>query len=164
MPNAYLIVGNTGAGKSTYSAKLAEETNAYILTNDEWFNTLYFKDMPDVDTYAWALERTERIEKQILTEAVKLLDRNINVILDLGFFKVKQRQRVKKHLEQNKHNSCLHYLDVDMETRWQRVEQRNADQGDSFQFHVSRPIFEFCETIFEPLSEEELSYPTTVLI
>lgn len=164
MAKVYLIVGNTGAGKSTYSAKLAEETNAYIFTGDEWFRSLFFKDIPDVSTYEWALERTERIEEQILTEALKLLNRNIDVILDLGFFKNKQRNRVKAYMEQHEFECHMHYLDVDIETRWGRVEQRNTQQGDSFQFQVPRHIFEFCETIFEPLSDTERNHPATVLI
>ncbi len=66
MAKAYLIVGNVGAGKSTYAGKLAAEENAEIFTNDEWMTTLFMMEMPDPPEYEWALERTRRTERQIL--------------------------------------------------------------------------------------------------
>lgn len=151
-----LIVGNVGAGKSTYASNLAQNTNAYIFSGDQWFKTLFFPDMPSPPSYEWALERTERIELQICLEALKMLARDIPVILDLGFFAQKQRTRVMTYFLERQHSPQLHYLDVEKDTRWQRVDQRNTMETETFQFHVSRQTFDFCETLFEPLEVEEL--------
>ena len=95
MGRFYLIVGNVGAGKSTYAADLAVREQAHIFTVDEWMVTLFLEDAPDPIEYDWALERTERIERQILSEAVKLARLDLSIILDLGFFSRDQRDRVQ---------------------------------------------------------------------
>jgi len=155
MSKAFLIVGNTGAGKSTFAAKLACKENAHIFAGDEWMNTLFMTDQPDPITYQWALERTQRNETQILTETKKLLARNINVILDIGFFAQSQRNRVQKVLQKSTHATIVHFFDIDKETRWKRIEERNTKQTETYQFHVSKTTFEFCETLFEPLDKHE---------
>lgn len=157
MAKIFIIVGNTGAGKSTYSQDLGSKEDAYIFTGDEWFKTLFVPDTPTTTSYEWALERTERIEKQILKEALKLVTKNIDVILDLGFFTKVQRQRIHKYFRNHSIDVIVHYLDINKELRWQRVSKRNFEKKDNYQFDVSREIFEFCETIFEPMSDDEKS-------
>ncbi len=153
---AFLVFGNTGSGKSTFSARLSRDHNAHVFTNDEWMRTLFLTDMPDPPSYEWALERTLRIESQILIEGVRLLERDVNVVFDIGFFSKEQRQRVKAYLTNRGYIPQAYYLDFDKEVRWRRVNQRNTQKTESYQFTVSREIFEFCETIFEPLENDEL--------
>lgn len=156
MAKIYLLVGNTGAGKSTFSKELSKTHHAYILNNDEWFKTLFFKDMPSESVYEWSLERTERIESQMLKESLKLLAYDLSVILDIGFFKKAQRDRVKNFFTDRGIEVVTHYLDVSSEMRWNRIQKRNTQKAETFEFEVSREIFEFCETLFEPLVDEEL--------
>jgi predicted kinase len=151
VPKIYLIAGNTGAGKSTYTRNLAQKEDAYIFSGDEWFKTLFLADVPSPSTYKWALERTERIEDQIVKEALKLIIKDMNVILDLGFFKRVQRKRVEQFFNENNVKTSLHFLDIDKKLRWERVNKRNFEKSESFEFEVSREIFEFGETIFEGL-------------
>ncbi|MEM7545590.1 MAG: ATP-binding protein [Pseudomonadota bacterium] len=155
MSTIHLIVGNVGSGKSTHAARLSAERDAHVFANDEWMRVLFFPDMPDPAPYEWALERTQRIEQVIVTEAVRLADRGMEVILDLGFFSAAQRARVSDRVREAGHAPQLHILDVDFETRWQRVEERNRGGTDSYQFPVSREVFEFCETIYETPEAEE---------
>jgi predicted kinase len=155
VPKIYLIAGNTGVGKSTYTRNLAQKEDAYIFSGDEWFKTLFLADVPSPSTYKWALERTERIEDQIVKEALKLIIKDMNVILDLGFFKRVQRKRVEQFFNENNVKTSLHFLDIDKKLRWERVNKRNFEKSESFEFEVSREIFEFCETIFEGLFEDE---------
>ncbi|WP_020591361.1 AAA family ATPase [Kiloniella laminariae] len=155
MAQVFLVVGNTGAGKSTYAAKLAQQEKAHIFAVDVWMKNLFLMDMPDPPSYEWALERTRRIEVQQLVETLGLLEKGLSVILDIGFFARAQRQRVRGFLCENGHEPRVHYLDVDKDTRWQRVQERNKGESDTYQFEVSREVFEFCETIFEPLDEGE---------
>lgn len=157
MATAYLIVGNVGAGKSTYANTLSTEMDAEIFANDEWMSTLFMMDMPDPPEYNWALERTRRIEAQILDVSLKFLGRDINVILDLGFFAKEQRQRVTDFYSSHGIHATTCYLDVDKDTRWQRVNVRNTLKTETFQFPVSKETFDFCETIFEPMDEEEIN-------
>ena len=155
MGNPILIVGNVGAGKSTYAHELVRTQDAHLFSVDEWMNNLFRADLPEDDAYEWSLVRLQRIEKQILSEALRLIDRNIQVILDLGFFGREQRTRIINFLLEQHQKPVIHYLDVDKGTRWQRVNHRNTHKTETFQFHVSQETFEFCETIFEPLDTEE---------
>jgi adenylate kinase family enzyme len=41
-----LIVGSTGAGKTTYARKLAEQIQAVVYSIDDWMKGLYWQDMP----------------------------------------------------------------------------------------------------------------------
>ncbi len=155
MAKAYLLAGNTGAGKSTYAARLSRDLSAHIFTNDEWMRTLFLPDMPDPPEYEWALERTQRIERQVCAEALKLMALGMDVILDLGFFAREQRARVLGFFAEHGAAAETHYLDVDRATRWARVEERNRGRSDTFQFEVTRADFDFCETLFEPLDADE---------
>lgn len=150
-----MIVGNVGAGKSTHAGKLSAETGAHVFNVDEWMRTLFLPDQPAVPSFEWALERTERVEAQILNEADRLLDKGMSVILDLGFFSEVQRSRVRHHFLDRGIVAAMHYLDADKSIRWERVHRRNTEETETFQFAVSREIFDFCETIFEPLDDDE---------
>ncbi len=156
MTQIALIVGNTGAGKSTYAARLSADTGAHVFTVDEWMATLFQADMPDPPSYEWALERTRRIDRQVVAEALRLADRGMPVLLDLGFFGREHRDRTRAAIHAGGHDPVIHYLDVDKDTRWRRVAARNASRGETFAFEVDRATFDFCETIFEPPDSDEL--------
>jgi predicted kinase len=155
---AFIITGNVGSGKTTYSRKLAAQIGAHIFSVDEWMATLFLADSPEVPNFEWALERTQRVEAQVLAETIKLLSLNVPVILDQGFFAKEQRMRVLTYLQDKGFDVRLDYLDVPKDVRWMRVEKRNLGQSETYQFEVPKEIFEFCETIFEPLDEEELAF------
>lgn len=155
MAKVYMVVGNVGAGKSTFAHKLAEKKNAHVFTVDEWMKNLFWMDAPEPPSYQWALERTERIDRQILLETVRLTQKGLPVILDIGFFTVKQRKSVLSYLKEKNVETSIYYLDVDKHTRWKNIERRNQTKEGTYQFDVSKDVFEFCETLFEPLTEEE---------
>jgi len=157
MANVFLVFGNAGAGKSTFASTLAVKEDAYIFTIDEWMRNLFMMDMPTPPSYEWALERVCRAETQILQEAKKLNARGIPVILDIGFFSFQQRDRVRAFCRAQGMDVVQYFLDVDKATRWQRIEQRNVEKGETFNIHVSEQVFEFCETIFEPLTADEMA-------
>ena len=51
----------------------------------------------------------------------------------------------------------LHFIDVDVEERWRRVENRNAEKGETFRLAVTRPMFDFIETIWQPPDADEMA-------
>lgn len=53
----------------------------------------------------------------------------------------------------------LHVLDISAEERWRRVGLRNDGRGTSNQlpFDVTREMFDFVETLWEPPSAEEVA-------
>ena len=60
MATIHLLCGSTGAGKTTYGRRLAEDLGAVRFSIDEWMSALFWMDAPDPFTPAWAMERVER--------------------------------------------------------------------------------------------------------
>jgi predicted kinase len=155
MPTVHLICGSTGAGKTTYAAAIAARIGAVRLSIDEWMATLFVTDRPDPPSVAWALERLERCERQMWLLAQQLIERDIDVVFDLGLSTRDQRERMRMLVAQTRAESKLHYLDVSVETRRSRVLQRGAQtRGQSFE--ISRPMFDAMESYFEPPTDDEL--------
>ena len=48
----YLIVGNTGAGKTTYSHQLKEKVGGFLFSIDVWNSVLFLPDKKDEDGLA----------------------------------------------------------------------------------------------------------------
>jgi len=162
MPQAHLIVGATGAGKTTYAQQLVKTGGGIRFSIDEWMKNLFRMDAPNPPTYAWMLERVERCEAQALEVASQALGQGVDVVLDLGFFSQAQRSRVNHYLAQQKGKVKLHYLDIPAATRWERVKERNAQKGETFTMDISAEVFQFAETLFETPTAEELK--TAVVI
>ncbi|HKI97632.1 MAG TPA: ATP-binding protein [bacterium] len=157
MPTAHLICGSTGAGKTTYALDLAVRTGAVRFSIDEWMAALFWPDAPPSRVYEWALERTERCERQILAVCAQLFARGQDAILDLGFFTRVQRERTAAGVRDAGGEPRLHYLPVPAPVRWERVAQRNAQGGETFALTVTREMFDFCEGLFEAPVETELA-------
>ena len=156
---AFLIYGSTGAGKSTYSQELIKQDNTYHLSIDEWMKNLFWKDVPSENTLDWALERVERCETQIWSIASRLLSSGNSVVFDLGFSKKAQREKFKKLLRSINCEFETHFLDIDVDIRWERVNKRNSQKLDSYQLEVTRETFDWMETYFEKPELEEMVNP-----
>jgi predicted kinase len=159
----HLIVGNTGAGKTTYSLNLKNKTNGIIFTIDQWNKTLFFSDKKPTDGLEWFLERINRSEQLIMNLILQLEDSGTDAILDLGLFKFEHREKFRKFATENKLEIHIHFLDVDKETRLKRVFQRNSEKGETFEFEVSQTDFDFMEKWFEKPTDEEMKGGTRIL-
>ena len=152
----HLIVGNTGAGKTTYSKALRKRNNGIIYSIDEWNNTLFMADKKESDGLDWFLERIERIETLIQRLIIQSEDSGIDSILDLGLSKYDHREKFRSFAKKHNFNVQLHYLDIPKSIRWNRVVSRNLNKGETFEFEVSESDFNFMEDWFEIPSKEEL--------
>lgn len=154
-PKAYLITGGTGAGKTTYARRLADEVGGVRFSIDDWMTHLFWMDSPDEMTYDWAMERIARAERQIWETASQIIERGRPVIFDLGFTKADHREKFAKLLRGATIPFALHWVDVPSEQRWARVETRNAEKGETFAMVVTRDMFDFMESIWQaPLDSE----------
>lgn len=151
----HLIVGNTGAGKTTYANQLKVKTKGIIFSIDTWNAVLFLPDKGENDGISWFLERIERSEAMIQKLILQLNESNIDAILDLGLSKITHRAKFIEFAKQHKIKYQLHYLDVSKEIRRERIQKRNKEQGDTFEFNVTDENFEFMETWFEKLTAEE---------
>lgn len=151
----YLIIGNTGAGKTTYSEILRRNVNGVVFSIDHWNKLLFFDDKKETDGLDWFLERIRRNDLMIQSLVLQLEDASTPSILDLGFAKLNRREFFYAFAKKHKISYQIHYLDIDKEIRSRRVTRRNKEKGLTYQFEVSQADFEFMETWFEPLTNEE---------
>lgn len=159
----HLIIGNTGSGKTTYSNQLKAELNGVLFSIDKWNNVLFLADKKPTDGLEWFLERIDRAETMISDVVMQLENSGKDSILDLGLSKLEHREKFRKFAAENGYQIKSHFLDISKETRWKRVMQRNKEQGDTFEFEVSKENFDFMETWFEKPSEIEMIGGITVL-
>ena len=153
----YLIAGSTGAGKTTYALALAEKTGAIPFSIDDWMATLFEADKPESPDFAWYMDRIARVEEQMWALIERLAGLGVPAVLDLGFTSREDRAKARARAQRLGIDVELHFLDVDRDERWRRVDRRNRDRGETFRIAVSRADFDFVETLFEPPDAEELA-------
>lgn len=151
----HLICGSTGAGKTTYARELATETSGVVFSIDDWMVTLFGEDAPAKLDPEWIFPRVHRCEIQIWSMASQLGKRGVPSILDLGFQKHEHRKRFAGLAKQAQLTAKLHALSVDASERWRRVNSRNRNQGETYHMEITRSMFDYIETTWEPPSDEE---------
>lgn len=160
----HLILGNTGAGKTTYAQVLKNNLQGVLFSVDHWNNTLFMVDKKPSDGVDWFLERIARGDTMIRSLVKQLEEAGVDSVLDLGFAKEERRAIFYAFAKANSFTYQLHFLDITKETRRERVVQRNIDKGDTFQFEVSNADFEFMETWFERPTDKELVGATLITV
>lgn len=157
MPTAHLLCGPTGAGKTTFALRLREEARALHLSIDDWMVTLFGPDAPVPPDWTWIAQRLRRCEAQIVTTALEAGRCGLDSILDLSFLRADQRARVAGALRAGGVAPRLHLLDPGAEERWRRVSARNDSTGETYRMTVTRPMFDFVDSIWQPPTPEEMA-------
>ena len=158
----FLIVGLTGAGKTTYARKIATQMSGVVYSIDNWMKDLYGQDMPADPTPDWFYEnqqwyvdriaRCEQLIKKTTLERAKLKQASL---LDLGFTTKKHRAQFIEYFKEHNIPVETHFIDVPQSIRKQRVEERNKSKGDTFVMSVDDSLFNYMESIFEAPAEDE---------
>jgi predicted kinase len=157
MARIYLIVGPVGAGKSTFVRQLCQNHAALPFTLDEWMAVLFSKDRPDSGVMDWYVERTARCIDQIWRHTERAIDIGIDVVLEIGLIQQNDRERLYERIDTAGYELTIYVLDAHRELRWERVQQRNVQKGETFSMEVSYPVFELANDLWEPLDEAESS-------
>jgi len=155
MPQVILVVGCTGAGKTTYARKLADELGALRCSIDEWMVPLFGPDQPDPIRFDWMIERVNRCEAMIFAMVQQAATRGLPSVLDLGFTQKQHREKFRQLCADAGLDAVVHFVDVPRETRWQRVQDRNIRQGETYAMQVDRSMFDFMEQMWEPPTQDE---------
>ena len=153
----HLVCGATGAGKSTYSDKLAKSVGGVRFSIDEWMKRLHNMDQPEQMSFDWFYDRVQRNCAQMREVAEQLVALGVPSVFDCGLTNKTERDIFANWARDRGYSVQLHFVDVPLETRWSRVEKRNREQAETFQFHVTRPMFDFIESIWQAPTDEEMS-------
>lgn len=146
----HLICGQAGSGKTTYAKQLETELNAFRFTKDEWMVSLYGRQ---ITLEEWS-QYEPRCYACIETIARRLLEREISVILDYGFWYRHERARAKDFANELGIRSVVHFLNVPVEVRRERVLRRNKSIAND-SIVMSEDEFNKQISWFEPPSENE---------
>lgn len=152
----HIVFGRQGAGKSTYSKNLAKEVNGVHFSIDEWMWKLYGKDLPKSMSLKWIMERVGRCENQIWEVTKQISNREVEVVLDLGFTKFEKRELFSSLAKEQNIQLQTHYIKAPHDLRKKRVLERNTEKGETFSFEVSPEMFDFMEGEFQTPREMEL--------
>ena len=153
----HLITGLTGAGKTTYAMQLAEDISAVRMSIDDWMAKLFFMDRNPETDFQWFYDRVQWCCAQMRDTAEEVLGLGKPVVFECGFTNHHERSIFYDWAELLGYPICLHFLDIDSETRWQRVEKRNVERGETFALNVTREMFEFMERIWQAPDASELA-------
>ncbi len=153
----HLVCGSTGAGKTTHALRLVQELGALHFSIDDWMVRLFGPDQPPKPNWPWIAERLARCESLIVEMATEAGRRGVSSILDLGFQRADHRQRIAQQAKAAGLGVRLHLIDVAVEERWRRVSGRNDAPGETYRVTVTRPMFDFIESIWQPPSPGELA-------
>jgi len=153
----HLVCGSTGAGKTTHALRLVQELGALHFSIDDWMVRLFGPDQSPKRDWPWIAERLGRCEPLIVETAVEVGRRGVSSVLDLGFQRGDHRQRIAQRALGVGLAVRLHFIDVSAEERWRRVDNRNDARGETYRVTVTRPMFDFIESIWQPPSTDEMA-------
>ena len=162
--HVHMITGLTGAGKSTYAERLRRDLAGVRFSIDDWNANLFFMDRAPTSDFDWFYERVQRCCRQMRETAEQVLETPAPVVFDCGFTNLHERQIFYDWADGLGVAVTLHFVDIDRDTRWARVGQRNSERGETFALEVTREMFDFMETIWEAPKAEELAARNGVVI
>ena len=153
----HMVCGLTGAGKSTYSENLRRDLGGVRFSIDEWNGKLFLMDRNPTSDFEWFYERVQRCCARMRDTAEQIVNADVPVVFDCGFTNRKEREIFYEWAAEQGFGVVLHFLDVSEETRWQRVQQRNTEQGDTFVMDVTRDMFDFMQRLWVAPDDEEMT-------
>ena len=162
----HLVCGSTGAGKTTYAEALSNRINGVRFSIDEWMTALFWMDSPRPMQAAWSMQRVERCLTLIWTTASRMAEQRVPCVLDVGLSQAAGRSRFVALEKGLGLPTQLHFVDVPAQERWRRVAERNRSKGGThhLSFEVTREMFDFVESLWEPPSDVEMASSNGVRI
>lgn len=145
--SCYLICGFLGAGKTTYSQKLAKETGAIHLNPDEWCMKLFDKTEYERN---WDKCFSETIE-YLWKKAEEYAKNGKSIIFDMGFWTKKSRKNAFQKASELGFLPIIHYISAPDTVLKERISKRsgaiaihNLKQFDELKKQFEEPSLDEC--------------------
>ena len=146
-PTIYLMCGFLGAGKTTYSKKLAQETGAIHLNPDEVCMLRYTSEEYETNWDFCFAQTVDYLWQEIAT----YIKRNKDVIFDMGFWTKSSRQQAINKIKQMGGNPIIYYIYAPDSVLKQRLTKRTGKIAEQNLLH-----FDSIKKSFEKPSQEEV--------
>ena len=153
----HIICGLTGAGKSTYAEVLRKDLGGVRFSIDDWNAGLFYVDRSPASDFDWFYDRVQRSCALMRQMAEQVISAGVPVIFDCGFTNLKERQIFYDWAAAQGYTLKLHFLDVAPDVRWQRVQRRNSERGETYIMQVDRGMFDFMQKLWEAPAEDEMA-------
>ena len=152
MAKIFLMCGKICSGKTTYARKLREQNKAVILSADEIMLALFGSDAGDKHD-----EYVRRTKNYIFGKSAEILESDINVVLDLGFWAKRERDEAREFYGSRGIDFEFVYIDITADEWKRRLEKRNNAvlAGDDSAYYVDEGLMEKFEGMFEKPDETE---------
>ncbi|MDA9556663.1 ATP-binding protein [Vibrio sp.] len=152
MATLYFICGFIGSGKTTYSKQLSVDEKAFRFSIDEWMIPLYGEHM-EREVFDTRLTTLQSLFKE---SAKQMLDLNVSVIFDFGFWRQIDRNEMIAWANQYGYKFELHYLDTPYDVCINRAMKRNTDSS-SESYDMTPDMLQLFWSWFEiPTSNEQV--------
>jgi predicted kinase len=126
----HFISGRLAAGKTTLARKLAAEHSAVFLCEDVWLSKLS-EGISSFDDYLKWSGRCRSVMGTLIVEVLKV---GTSVVLDFAGNRTTERAWVRGLAEIAGTQHILHFLDVDEEECWSRLQMRNELKPEGLYF------------------------------
>lgn len=145
-----MLCGLICSGKTTLAKKIERENKAVIFSPDDWMIKLFGPNHSELD----GLKYAPRVAELIRMTYTRLLELNIDIVLDDGFQKRASRDEVRSYAEKLGVNHKLYFLNYPEHVLLQRLSQRNTNNKDN-QLIIPKSNFHIVKKLFEPPKKEE---------
>ena len=149
MPTAHLLFGYLGSGKTTLARALECQHDAVRFTPDEWMARLFGED-PPAEIFQEKAAAILSIMEPIWT---RCLFRGVDVVLDYGFWRRSDRDRVRQLVREVGAVPQLWSLDCSDEEARERVALRNRAGHRSL--YIAPATFDLLKHRLEPIEPDE---------
>jgi len=149
MATAHLLFGYLGSGKTTFARRLEARHKAVRFTPDEWMARLFGDDPPE-ETFP---EKAEAILELLEPLWTRCLTLGLDVVLDYGFWRRKERDDARAIVERLGASARLYRLECPDDEARRRIDARN--RTDHRSLHIAPATYEALRHRFEPLDADE---------
>ena len=143
--------GKMGAGKSTKSSNIAVETNAVLLSEDEWLESLYPNKVRSLDSY---IEYSNLIRPQMKKLAQSILSAGTDVVMDFPANTVSQRDWFRDIFSEIEAPHNLVYIELGNEDCLRQIEKRRIEQPERAETDTQEVFEQVTKYFVEPNSSE----------
>lgn len=143
--------GKMGSGKSTKSKEVALESNAVLLSEDEWLESIFPKKISSLEDY---IKYSNLLKPQIKKLVQSVLNTGTNVAMDFPANTNSQREWFKDIFSEIKASHSLIYIEATNEVCLKQIAKRRIEEPRRAETDTVEMFEQVTKYFVEPVSEE----------